>query len=141
MKVYFACSITGGRADQAVYALIVDALLADGHDVPTAILASTDATVLEAILSPEEVYQRDRTWIEESDALVAEVSTPSHGVGYEIAHALGLGKYVFCCYRYGKPISKMISGNPDTNLVVRSYSTPDEAMQLVRDFILEIQRS
>ena len=138
MKIYFACSITGGRTDQDIYALMVDAMLADGHDVPTAILARSEATILEAILSSEEVYQRDTNWIEESDALVAEVSTPSHGVGYEIAYALGLEKNVLCCYRDGTPISKMISGNPDPNLILRSYSTQDEAVQLVRDFLQQV---
>jgi len=33
MNIYFSCSITGGRQDEAVYQAIVDFLLAAGHEV------------------------------------------------------------------------------------------------------------
>jgi hypothetical protein len=41
MNIYFACSITGGRAYEAVYQSITRALLESGVDVPTAHLAET----------------------------------------------------------------------------------------------------
>lgn len=128
MNVYFACSITGGREDQAVYAEIVDTLLAAGHEVPTATLASPEALFDEGALEPPEVYQRDINWIMNCDLLVAEVSTPSHGVGYEIAYALGLGKPVFCCYQQEAKVSKMILGNADPNLVLCGYQNGDAAL-------------
>ncbi len=129
MNVYFACSITGGRKDQAVYTKIVNTLLAAGHEVPTAALASPEALNEEGALEAAEVYQRDVNWIENCDLLVAEVSTPSHGVGYEIAYALGLGKPVFCCYHQEAKVSKMILGNIDPNLVLCGYQ--NEAAVLV----------
>ncbi|MDX1435966.1 MAG: nucleoside 2-deoxyribosyltransferase, partial [Anaerolineales bacterium] len=94
MNVYFACSITGGREDQPAYEAIVRAMLEDGHAVPTAHLADTGVIYLEEVVEPVEVYTRDVEWVAASDALVAEVSTPSHGVGYEISYALSLGKPV-----------------------------------------------
>ncbi len=99
MNIYFSCSITGGRNDQPVYATIVRALLEDGHHVPTAILASPRVMELEVVVDPREVYRRDVHWVQECDALVAEVSTPSHGVGYEIA--LTLEKPALACFRTG----------------------------------------
>jgi hypothetical protein len=42
LNIYFSCSLTGGRADQAVYAQIVDSLVGAGHIVPTAHLARAD---------------------------------------------------------------------------------------------------
>ena len=111
MNIYFSCSITGGRDDQAIYAAIVNALLAEGHEVPTAHLSSPDILALEAVVEPNEIYQRDVAWVTGCDALIAEVSTPSHGVGYEIALALTQGKPVLCLYRSGKRVSKMITGN------------------------------
>jgi hypothetical protein len=53
-------------------------------------------------------------WIEESDVVIADVSTPSHGVGYELATAERLGKMVVALYdnRSARKISWMISGNP-----------------------------
>ena len=108
MNIYFSCSITGGRQDQAIYAEIVEHLLAQGYEVPTAHLSSAGSLDEESVIQAEEVYRRDIRWVEECDALIAEVSTPSHGVGYEIALALILGKPVLCCYQRGRKVSKMI---------------------------------
>jgi hypothetical protein len=121
MNIYFACSLTGGRNDQPVYAAIVDNLLAGGHVVPTAALARPEVMAEEAVVLPEVVYERDVAWVRGCDALVAEVSTPSHGVGYEVALALSLGKPVLCLYRSGVRVSKMITGNRSPGLEVSAY--------------------
>jgi nucleoside 2-deoxyribosyltransferase len=139
MNIYFACSITGGRKDEATYQSIVTALLADGHSIPTAHISRSDVIALEAIVDPTQIYQRDIGWIEKSDALVAEVSTPSHGVGYEIAYALGRGKPVLCCYLQGTRVSKMLTGNKDPNLHVLAYRDASEVVQIVRDFLREVR--
>ena len=135
MNIYFSCSITGGRDDQPVYEAIVAALIEDGHEVPTAILASQEVMDLEMLEQPETVYQRDVAWVQGCDVLVAEVSTPSHGVGYEIALALALGKPVLCCYREGRPVSKMILGNDHPLLTLASYQEQGQVVTLIRDFI------
>jgi 2'-deoxynucleoside 5'-phosphate N-hydrolase len=135
MNIYFACSITGGREFEPVFQAIVKAMLVDGHTVPTANLANPEVREMENMVTPEDVYARDVAWIHGADVLVAEVSTPSHGVGYEIGFALGLGIPVLACHRRDRKISKMISGNPDPNLTVRQYETIDEAVQIVRSFL------
>ena len=140
MNFYFACSITGGRQDEAAYQAIVDALLAAGHEVPTAMLSRPEVMIDEARITPREVYTRDTRWIAACDALIAEVSTPSHGVGYEIGYALSLGKPVLCCYRQGVRISKMISGNPDPNLRTCAYESEAHAVRLVQDFLIGIDK-
>jgi 2'-deoxynucleoside 5'-phosphate N-hydrolase len=138
MNIYFACSITGGREFEPVFQALVKTMLADGHIVPTAHLASPDVRELETIATPGDVYARDVAWIRSADALVAEVSTPSHGVGYEIGFALGLGKPVLACHRRDRGISKMISGNPDPKLTVSQYETMDDAVRLVRMFLTQV---
>jgi len=137
MNIYFACSITGGRDFESVYQTITKALTEDHHEVPTAHLAETNVTTLEALLDPLEVYARDVAWIRASDVLIAEVSAPSHGVGYEIGFALGLGKRVLALYEDGRKVSKMISGNPDPHLKVASYKGCNEAVALIRQFLSE----
>lgn len=138
MNIYFSCSITGGREDQAIYAAIVDALLAQGHQVPTAHLSSPDIMAREAVVSPNEVYQRDVAWVNGCDALIAEVSTPSHGVGYEIALALALGKPVLCLYRRGRRVSKMITGNDHPGLCQADYEDQASAVTLICDFLHDL---
>jgi 2'-deoxynucleoside 5'-phosphate N-hydrolase len=135
MKIYFACSITGGREFEAVYQTIVRALVEDQHVVSTAHLAETGVTALEAGIEPREVYARDVDWIRDCDVLIAEVSVPSHGVGYEIGFSLALGKPVLALYQDGRKVSKMISGNPDPNLAVKRYSTTEEAIVEIENFL------
>ena len=141
LNIYFSCSLTGGRADEAIYAIIVDYLLAQGHEVPTAHLAHPEVMSLERVVDPEEVYTRDIEWIDACDAVVAEVSTPSHGVGYEIAYALSQGKPVLCCHREGVPVSKMITGNRSAGLRVQAYRDPKEALRAIDSFLEELSRA
>ena len=138
MNIYFACSITGGREDEDAYQQIVNALLADGHEVPTAGLADSRVMELEVVVKPSEVYQRDVGWIAGCDLLVAEVSTPSHGVGYEIGYALNLGTPVICLHHTEQPVSKMITGNPDPNLQVLGYRTVEQAIEQLRASIKQL---
>jgi nucleoside 2-deoxyribosyltransferase len=138
MNIYFACSITGGREFEAAYQTIVEALVQDGHQVPTAHLAESGIGTVEAVLDPQAVYSRDVDWIRASNVLIAEVSVPSHGVGYEIGFALGIGKPVLALYQQGRKVSKMITGNPDSHLHVKSYENSDKAVRMIRDFLATI---
>lgn len=141
MNIYFSCSLTGGRADEAVYGALVDDLLAAGHEVPTAHLARSEVMSLERVVEPAEVYARDMEWIAGCEAVVAEITTPSHGVGFEIAVALNLGKPVLCCHRRGVAISKMISGNDSPGLEIFDYADVDEALAGMRAFLASIDGS
>lgn len=141
MNIYFACSITGGREYEHIYRELTAALLKDGHEVPTAHLAESSAIVSEGRISPREVYDRDVGWIQTADTLIAEVSVPSHGVGYEVGFALKEGKPVLCLYQKGRKLSKMISGNPDPKLSVKIYEDVDDAVAMVRAFIKDAVQS
>ena len=138
MKIYFACSITGGREFESVYQAIVQALVENNHNVLTAHLAESSAIASEAAIPPEEVYARDVAWIRASGVLIAEVSVPSHGVGYEVGFALGIGKSVLALAQEGRKVSKMISGNPDPKLTVRAYSSTAEAVEITLSFLAQI---
>jgi len=135
MNIYFACSITGGREFESVYQAIVAALVGDGHEVPTAHLAESGVSAREAELPPQEVYARDVAWIRACNVLIAEISVPSHGVGYEIGFALGLGKRVLALHQEGRKVSKMISGNSDPNLTMTMYQTPEDAVNQIRELL------
>lgn len=135
MNIYFSCSITGGRSDQAVYQKIVEFLVDHGHEVPTAHLSREDVLEDERMVLPVDVYERDVRWVNECDALIAEVSTPSHGVGYEIALALLQGKPVLCCYRQGKTVSKMILGNSQPGLSLYAYESASDMLDAVERFL------
>jgi len=135
VKVYFACSISGGRQDEAAYQYLVEYLLKMQIEVPTAHIAETGIEEVDAREKPRDIYQRDVDWIMDSDLLIAEVSTPSHGVGYEIAYALDLGMPVLCLYNNRVVVSKMITGNPHPQLRVESYKDLREAEEIINMFL------
>jgi nucleoside 2-deoxyribosyltransferase len=74
-------------------------------------------------------------WLNSSDILVAEVTTVSMGVGYEIGRAIESGKKVLCLFRpgSGKNLSAMIAGCDDLKLV--NYSSLDEAKNAIQTFL------
>ena len=135
MNIYFACSITGGREFESAYQGIVAALTADGHEIPTSHLVQSDVIENERELAPQEVYERDVNWIRDCDVLIAEVSVPSHGVGYEIGFALNIGKPVLCLYQQGYKVSKMITGNQDPALTVQPYTSLIDAISQSRLYL------
>ena len=135
MKIYFACSISGGRRDEKAYQYLVKVLEEMGIEVPTAHIADTGIEVIDGRENPRDIYDRDTNWIKESDMLVAEVSTPSHGVGYEIGYALQLKKPVLCLYHQKVNLSKMITGNPDPLLTVKAYQDLAEAEMMLNSYL------
>jgi len=135
MNIYFACSITGGREFESAYQKIVAELIKDGHDIPTSHLAQVEVMDNERVLDPRDVYERDVDWIKNCDVLIAEVSMPSHGVGYEIAFALGIRKRVLCLHQQDRKVSKMITGNSDPALRTVSYGTVEDAVLQARKFM------
>jgi nucleoside 2-deoxyribosyltransferase len=135
MNIYFACSISGGRQDEKIYQKIVQVLLSMGIDVPTAHITETGIELIDGLVDAGDIYQRDVNWIMDSDLLVAEVSTPSHGVGYEIGFALDQEKPVLCLYNGAAVVSKMITGNPHPLLTVSAYRDWQEAENILRNYI------
>jgi len=135
MNIYFACSITGGRDFESAYQQFTQAMLADGHEVPTAHLAESNVMALEKVIDPREVYDRDVAWIRACDALIAEVSAPSHGVGYEIGFALEQGKSVLCLAQANLAVSKMITGNSHPDLQMKYYRDEAEGIAIIRKFL------
>ncbi len=138
MNIYFACSITGGREFEEVYQKMVAALLAAGHEIPTSHLVEAEVLDKERVLAPRDVYLRDVKWIDGCDVLIAEVSVPSHGVGYEIGYALQERKPVLCIYQKDRRVSKMITGNPHSLLRVEGYSDLEESIQKMNVFLLSL---
>ena len=109
MKIYFAGSIRGGREDKNLYSQIIKNLQKYGT-VLTEHIGDQNLTDSGEDLSDKFIYERDLYWIKESDIVVAEVTQPSLGVGYEIGKAEEHGKKILCLYRENnKRISAMIS--------------------------------
>ena len=118
LKIYFAGSIRGGREDAELYQKIIDQLRQYG-EVLTEHVGDDDLRADGEDNKPDTyIHDRDMAWIRESDVVVAEVTTPSLGVGYEIAMAIQLKKPVFCFFNVqsGKQLSAMIRGAEEVKI-------------------------
>lgn len=112
---------------------MVDWMQAHGHHVLTAHIAKPDVIAAETVADAATVYRRDMEWIDEADVIVAEVSTPSHGVGYEIAYAVTKNKPVLCLAREGVRVSKMITGNDRVRF--ETYRDKQSGVKVIDDFL------
>lgn len=131
MDVYFAGSIRGATFEgkEACYRAIIDAI----REHHTLLSEHAAVTGQAEKLNDVEIYQRDMDWIANSDAMIAEVSAPSLGVGYELHEALSLGVPVLCLHKANVRVSAMLTGNPDLQMC--GYDTPEAAAAVVRDFL------
>lgn len=132
---YFAGAIRGGRAKVEEYAKIVRKLQEYGNVLTTHVASADLDNNGEKNLTKKEIYDRDMKWLNESDLVVAEVSIPSLGVGYELAAAEKLDKKVICffCKDSDKTLSAMIEG--DEYFTVVYYNNIDEVLTYLEDYL------
>ena len=82
MNIYFARSIRGVKQDSAKYinGAVLKAIKVAGH-TPSLELKPT---IPHENNTERYIYLRDLDWLQNSQACIAEVSSPSHGVGFSI---------------------------------------------------------
>ncbi|OPY69103.1 MAG: Nucleoside 2-deoxyribosyltransferase [Syntrophorhabdus sp. PtaU1.Bin002] len=138
MKIYFAGSIRGGRDDVAVYETMIAWLRSFGEVLTEHVGNPTLSETGDDGPSDRHIHDRDMAWLSACDLVVAEVSVPSLGVGYELGWATALNKPVLCLYRTisGRSLSAMIAGSPGIQTAV--YSSTDEAERIMGRFLREI---
>ena len=138
MKIYFAGSIRGGEPDREWFQQLIT-YIKQYAQVMTE--QSFDFSYDEEIKKDDIwIYTTDMGWLRESDALIAEVTAPSLGVGYEIAKAEEWGIPVLMLYRDSpnRAPSAMLNGNK--NLPMITYNEKKEALEAINEFIKEIRR-
>jgi nucleoside 2-deoxyribosyltransferase len=129
MKIYLACTVRGHRGGVEAGRLIADRLQHHGHEVLTSHLLADDVNEAEAKLTEDDVYRRDIGWLTSCDALVAEASGSSYGVGFEVGYVLARardsGQRVVLLYNGSRrdAISRLISGNCDARCTRFGYDS------------------
>ena len=139
LKIYFAASIRGGRKDQNRYNELIRFLSSKVEVLTEHLGDSSLEQTGEQNLSDKEIYQRDLEWLESADAVIAEVTNPSLGVGYELGIAEKLGKPILCLFDdadHNCNLSAMISGNH--KITTFRYTSLDQATEEIVSFLLTI---
>lgn len=129
-KVYFAGSIRGGRDDAELYKEII-AHIKETDTVLTEHIGDLSLSVLERGRDNDaKIYDQDTGWLKECDLLIGECTSPSLGVGYELAYAEKLEKPCYLFYRKSKcQLSAMLTGNPYYSIY--SYETKEEIFEIL----------
>lgn len=142
-KVYFCGSIRGGRDDRPRYEAIVGHMQEAGCAVLTEHIARVTVTGEEAKdgMTDLQIYEKDMAWLREAEVVVAEVTTPSLGVGYELGQAEAMGKPVLLLFMKGeggKRLSAMLAGN--RRFEVCEYLRLEDALAAVDRFLARARR-
>jgi len=118
MKIYFCGSIRGGRQLASDYQRIIEMLQQFGLVLTEHLGDDREIETKDRILTDVQIHNRDMDWVRESDMVVAEVTIPSLGVGYEIGRAIELGKPILCLFRSDSKfyLSAMIGGSENVTL-------------------------
>lgn len=137
MRIYLACTVRGNRDTLTAARALAERLERHGHEVLTTHLLGDDVDTQEASLDERHVYERDIHWLTTCDALVAEASGSSYGVGFEVGYVLGraeqTGQRVYLLYRADRrhAISRLISGAVDPRCTTLAYATTDDLLAFV----------
>ena len=133
MRIYFAGSIRGGRDDAELYIDIIEYLKNFGEVLTEHIGDHSISSDGENNMSDLDIHDRDMNWLLDSDIIIAEVTNPSLGVGYEIGRAIENNKKIICLYRENNKnrLSAMIAGSE--KIININYSN-------LNDFKLSIEK-
>lgn len=134
-KIYFAGSIRGGRGNADLYFELIQYLKNYGKVLTEHVGDENLSSAGEDSKDDRFIHERDMELILSADAVVAEVSTPSLGVGYEIGRAVEANKRILCLFKKQteKKLSAMIKGCPKVKNV--EYQNLSEAKKAVDDFL------
>jgi len=135
MIIYCAGPIKGNKTYQENYSQIVGIVNSLGHTALSEMSLKFHSSIP---LSSKQIYARDLKWLDGSKLMIAEVSGPSIGVGFEISYALFVKKIpVLAVYHEtASQISSMITGCSNPKLLIKKYSSSDDLAKTVNSFII-----
>ncbi len=133
MKIYFAGSIRGEEPNREWFQRLIRETMKHGKVLTEHSFSNTYEEEIK--FDDQWIYETDINWLREADALVAEVTAPSFGVGYEIAKAEEWGKPVLLLYREteGRKPSAMLNGNKDLPMV--KFTDEEDAVEQLHRFL------
>lgn len=137
MKIYYAAAIRGANEvdNSGMNKMIIETLQKNRHEVLTEHISDEQIRMVgELNMTDKQIHDRDMKWVADADVIIAEVSNPSLGVGYEIGRALDMGKRILCLYRtQTRRLSAMIRGSEE--ITVTDYKTPEEAVRIINEYL------
>ncbi len=136
MKIYLAFTVLGDRAKLELVESLAKLLQSRGHQILTTHLLSRNVRDEEGLKTPQFVFKRDMKWLDECDAVIAEVTQTGFGVGFEAGYILGKGKKkVYLLYDIDAEhnVSRMARGNTMKKCKAVPYSNIKDVYKFVEE--------
>jgi len=133
-KIYFAAAMKGDRSNLKINRQIIQGLLQRGYQILTMFVID-EVLDVDRGMPPREIFKRDIRLLNETDVVVADISFPSLGVGFEIAYALLQGKKVLALCRVDRleKTSALIRGISWKGYKLLVYNSAEEAVSKILD--------
>ncbi len=123
-KIYIACSLTQAPEEFKKHIEILKKELRKNYEV-LEWLGLVKGT-------PKDVYYHDTQMVKDCDLLLAEVSYPAIGLGFELALALQLKKPIFAMAKKNAKVSRLLMGIDEPNYNFVRYNNIDEIISLIK---------
>jgi uncharacterized protein (UPF0210 family) len=136
MKFYLSTAITRGRREYVdAVKNICDALKEEGVQVLNDRIA--DPSFPYSHTDRAETIKELHSWLDQADALIAEATISSTGVGCELTQVQMRNKPVLLLYdaHFGFRISDWVTHNPEANVEARPYRDRNEIAKIVKEFV------
>ena len=139
MIVYCAGAINGDTTYQKNYIEMIRFVESMNHTPLAELNGKFNASIP---LSDNQIYTRDIKWIEDSILMIAEISGPSLGVGFEIAYALFRKRIPVLALASTEveKISAMITGCNSELLTVKRYQNIEDMQNIISDYFKNLEQ-
>ena len=129
------CKIIGGVACESKYSLLWERKFISPAPFVAADRMRSKSKTEGLEDSDVDIYEQDTAWLREADVVIAECTTPSLGVGYELAYAEAHGIPVHIFYNKSRAnLSAMLTGNKYFH--IHSYGVEEDMYSFI-DAILQ----
>lgn len=140
-KFYFSAAIRGDITYERNFPKIIQIISEYGEPLTerSGLYNPLDKNLAQEMKQVKEkgVYRRDIVhWLGEADAVVAEISGASIGVGYEICYAIMRERIpVFCLYHESISPSLIVKLDPSKYVILQQYSNEVDLEKYLRCFL------
>ena len=138
MIVYCAAPIKGDQKFHNYCLDIIKQVSSLGHTA----LSELNSEFKPAIpLTDSEIFSRDIKWIDKSEIVIAEVSGPSLGVGFEIAYSIYKKKMnvLALVNSEAQDVSAMVTGCHSELITIKKYADTEDLKKSVSVFIKKFE--
>jgi len=138
MIIYCAGPIRGNDTYKNSFKKIIEFVEGLGNTVLSELSDKFSSTIP---LTEKQTYKRDLKWIDGSKCMIAEISGPSLGVGFELSYAIFQRKLPVLALHNSEvqQISAMIVGCDSPLLTIQKYRDDEDMKNLIKAYLTKIK--